>query len=440
MRTTRAAAAVAAMALLGVALAGCNSGGGGGGKTVQQDSKAPLTVWVDAARLPQAQAYAKAHPDVKITVNSIDAAQGSNVQKISLAEKSGSGVPDIVFDGAPDEVAALTANPINYPLALNSVVSKEVLAGFPNNTISRCSYSGQIYCLGNDEGQTVLWYNKPLFAQWGYTVPTTFDEFQQLGIKLAREHPGYNLGTVNGRYGSDAYFGSSGCPVVDATSPTTVKVDTSSPKCTRVANLIAPLIANGTLSTLDLFDKNYDTQIASGKVIAFVGASWTADFAFKPMTTKSGKAFDAHGKYAAAPMPTWAGETKNWSGAVGGGIWMVSRTTKNAQAAVAMAVAMTTDPAIAKSQTTYPAYGPSADLWLQAKAADSWYAADPSAVLKAAAANVNPADGYVRYETQLLDAYNATIIKNASNMPAALQAWGEQVTAAAKASGYTVTK
>lgn len=440
MRTTRAATAMAAIAALSLALAGCSSGGGGaGGSTVNQDANAPLTVWVDAARLPQAQAYAKANPQVKITVNSVDAAQGSNVQKISLAVKSGSGVPDLVFDGAPDEIAALSANPINYPLALNSVVPDNILGNFPKNTISRCTYGGQAYCLPNDEGQTVLWYNKPQFAQWGYPVPTTFDQFKQLGIQLAKEHPGYNLGTVNGRYGSDAFFGSSGCPVIDATSPTSVKINTSLPECTRVVDVIQPLVANGSLATLDLFDKNYDAQIADGKVVAFIGASWTADFAFKPMTTNSGTAFEASGKYAAAPMPTWAGATNNWSGAVGGGIWMVSRTSKNVKAAVAMAVNMTTDPSIATTQTTYPGYGPSADIWLKTKATDPWYAADPSAVLKAAAANVNPADGYVRYETQLLDAYNATIIKNASNMPAALQDWGTQVTAAAKASGYEVT-
>lgn len=438
MRTTRVATATAVAAVLGLALAGCTGGGGGG--STQQDAKAPLTVWVDAARLPQAQAYAKAHPQVKITVDSIDAAQGSNLQKISLAEKSGKGVPDLVFDGAPDEVAGLSANPVNFTLPLNSYVSKSVLAGFPKNTISRCTYSGKTYCLGNDEGQTVLWYNKSLFSQWGYTVPTTFDQFEQLGVKLAKDHPGYNLGTVNGRYGSDAYFGSSGCPVIDATSPTTVKINTSAPECTRVVKVLQPLVANGTLSTLDLFDKNYDAQIASGKVVAMVGASWTADFAFKPMTTNSGKSFKAAGKYAAAPMPTWSGASNNYSGAVGGGIWMVSRTTKNVKAAVAMAVDMTTNPTIAKTQTTYPAYGPSANIWLQAKAKDPWYASDPSAVLRTAAANVNPADGYVRYETQLLDAYNATIIKNASDMSTALQQWGTQAAAAAKASGYTVTR
>jgi len=408
---------------------------------IQLDPKAPLTVWVDGNRSTQAQAYKAAHPDLHITIDVVDASQGSNTSKIALAEKAGSGIPDVIFLGSPDEISTLSANPINYPLALNDLVPEDVLNGFPEGSLHRCTYGGKIYCLGNDTGQTVLWYNKVQFDAWGYTVPKTFEEFKALGIKLAVEHPNYNLGTINGRYGVDAFFGSSGCPIIDATSVTGAKINTADPKCTRVGDVIGPLIANGSLSTLDLFDKNFTAHVAAGQVVAMVGASWTADFAFKPMTTDSGTSFNAKGKYAAAPMPTWSGESTNWSGAVGGGIWIVSAKAKNRQAAVDFAIAMTTSPAIAKTQTTYPAYGPSADIWLKAKAVDPWYAEDSGPVLKAAAAHINPADTYVRYQTQALDSFNHTVIANgATDMAGALKAWGNQVTQAAESAGYTVSK
>lgn len=429
---------VIAAGVLTVVTAGCSGGGNGGAAT---DSSAPVTVWVDADRAPQAQAYVKAHPDQKLQVVTVDAAQGSNTSKISLAEKTGKGIPDLIFLGSPDEISNLLANPINFPLPLNGLVPDKTLRGFPAGSLKRCTFDGKTYCLANDDGQTVFWYNKILFKQWGYTVPTTFDEFKALGIKLGQQHPGYNLGTVNGRYGVDAYFGSSGCPIIDAVSITSVRIDTSSPKCTRVGEVLQPLMANGTLSTLDLFDKNYTAQVASGKVVGMVGPSWLADFALKPMTTKSGHAFDATGKYAAAPMPKWSGEDKNWSGAVGGGIWIVSGKAKNRTAAVNFAIDMTTNPTIAKSQTTYPGYGPSADIWLKDKASDRWYAADPSQVLKTAADNINPADGYVRYQSQLLDSFNSTVIKSgARDVSAALMAWGQQAKQAAEADGYTVVK
>lgn len=427
---------VAAVAAMLASTVACSSGSD---SSKASDPKAPLTVWVDADRAPQAQAYAKAHPDVKITVATVDAAQGANTSKIALAEKAGSGVPDVIFLGSPDEISSLNANPINYPLALNGVVPQATLEGFADS--ARCTYAGKVYCLGNDLGQTVLWYNKVLFAKFGYSVPTTFDQFKALGLRLVKEHPGYNLGTVNGRYGLDAYFGSSGCPIIDATGVTTVKIDTSSLACTRVGDVIGPLMADGTLSTLDLFDKNYTAKVANGRVLAMVGASWVADFAFKPMTTNSGTSFKAPGQYAAAAMPTWAGASENFSGAVGGGIWIVSRTTKNQGAAVDFAVGMTTSPAIAKAQTTYPAYTPNANIWLKAKSVDRFYAEDPGPVLQAAANKVNPADGYVRYQTQVLDSFNGTIIKNGANdMSGALAALGTQAAAAAQADGYTVSK
>lgn len=434
-----AAAAAAAMLAPTVACSSGSGGTAGGSSSKASSSTSPLTVWVDADRAPQAKVYVKAHPNVKITVNIVDASQGANTSKIALAEKAGSGVPDVIFLGSPDEISTLNANPINYPLALNGLVPQSTLDGFADP--ARCTYDGKVYCVGNDLGQTVLWYNKVLFAKFGYSVPTTFDQFKALGLRLVKEHPGYDLGTVNGRYGLDAYFGSSGCPIIDATGVTTVKIDTSSVNCTRVGDVIGPLMANGALSTLDLFDKNYTAKVANGKVLAMVGASWIADFAFKPMTTNSGTSFKAPGQYAAAPMPTWAGATTNYSGAVGGGIWIVSRTTKNQTAAVNFAVAMTTSPVIAKTQTTYPAYNPNATIWLKAKAVDPFYAANPALVLQAAASKVNPADGYVRYQTQVLDSFNSTIIKNgATNMAGALAALGQQASAAAQADGYTVSK
>jgi len=402
--------------------------------------KPSITVWVDTNRQIPAQAYKDAHPEVDITIDVIDGSQGSNTSKIALAEKANSGIPDVVFLGSPDEISTLAANPINYPVALNDLVPKDILAGF-GTTLARCTYDGKTYCLGNDTGQTVFWYNKAQFAAWNYAVPKTFDEFKALGDKLAKEHPGYNLGTVNGRYGVDAFFGSSGCPIIDPSSPTDVKINTTDPKCTRVGDVMGPMIANGSLSTLDLFDKNYTTQVAAGKVIGMIGASWVADFAFKPMTTDAGTDFDAKGKFAAAPMPTWSGETTNWSGAVGGGIWAVSNKSKNTDAAVKFAIAMTAAPEVVKTQTTYPAFGPNAQVWLKAKSSDPWYAEDPGPVLTDAAAKVNPADGYVRYQTQEIDSFNQTVIANgATDMAGALKAWGDQTSQAAQAAGYDVSQ
>jgi len=55
--------------------------------------------------------------------------------------------------------------------------------------------------------------------------------------------------------------------------------------------------------------------------------------------------------------------------------------------------------------------------------------------------HVNPADAYVRYQTQALDSFNQTVIaQGATDMAGALKAWGDQVTQAAQSAGYKVSK
>jgi ABC-type glycerol-3-phosphate transport system substrate-binding protein len=417
--------------VVGFSVAGCSGGG-----STKADPNAPLTIWTDTTRTDQAKAYAAAHPELKFTIETIDDTQGTNTTKLALAEKAGSGIPDVVFLGTPDEIATIAANPINYPLALDGLVPQNVLDGFPPGTISRCTYGGKVYCLANDIGQTVLWYNKKLFADWGYAVPTTFEQFKELGLKLGTEHPGYSIGTVNGHYGVDAFFGSSGCPMYDSASPTEVKIDLTSPKCTRVGDVIGPLIANKTLLNYDPFDKAYVDEVTAGRVIASIGASWEGQFVFKAMDGDN-----AAGQYAAAPMPTWGAETTNYSGAIGGGIWIVSNKSKNPQAAIDFVVNMVTDKAIAKVAVTYPAYEPARDVWLNTFATDTWWAEDPAATLRDAASKINPSIGYVRYTNQMLDSYNDTVLKNGgSDINAALARWGDQITQLAVASGYTVSK
>ncbi len=68
----RAAFAAGAVALA-VALAACSNGGSSSSAATGASSAAAtgkvggsITVWVDSVRLPAAQAYVKAHPNVKV--------------------------------------------------------------------------------------------------------------------------------------------------------------------------------------------------------------------------------------------------------------------------------------------------------------------------------------------------------------------------------------
>ncbi len=106
----RAVLAVGVAALVAAGVAACTSGSSSGsgssasamkdGFTQAPQSSGPLTVWVDSTRVPAAQAYQKAHPDVKLNIVTYDGdANGSNTlqTKVELYDRTGSGWPDVVL-------------------------------------------------------------------------------------------------------------------------------------------------------------------------------------------------------------------------------------------------------------------------------------------------------------------------------------------------------
>jgi multiple sugar transport system substrate-binding protein len=431
--------AVLACASVVVLLTSCGAGddepgGTGTASGAEQSGDGPITVLVDETRRQPAEDWAKANRDVEITVEVADNSQGAIPSKIALAKKGGEDLPDVIFLSQPDEISTLAANPVNFPLDLTDVVDGDVLQSFADGSVERCTFDGKVYCLPNDIAQTVLYYNEKLFDEFGYTVPATFTEWRELGDEVAAEHPGYSLGTVSGRYGADGYYGSSGCPLNESSSPTEVRIDVTDQACTRVNDVIGPMMANGTLSTLDPFDTTYVTTVTEGKLLAAIAPSWFGAYGIKPN-------YAAEGEFAVAAMPTWDGAEDALSGAVGGGLWLVSADSDNVPAAVDFITAMTTDEEILVASATYPANEPGAEAWLAATAADTWYAQDPSAVFVEQAGKISPSLGYVRYQTQLLDAYSSTVVASkGTGIDAALGAFGAKITQAAEAAGYTVSK
>ncbi len=73
-------------------------------------------VWVDAPRVPAAEAFQKAYPDIQIEINAIPGNVGSTdlQQKFALFNQAGSGWPDAIFFPSNDDIAWATSAKINY--------------------------------------------------------------------------------------------------------------------------------------------------------------------------------------------------------------------------------------------------------------------------------------------------------------------------------------
>jgi multiple sugar transport system substrate-binding protein len=191
----------------------------------------------------------------------------------------------------------------------------------------------------------------------------------------------------------------------------------------------------GVVSRQGPFDPEVVELGQQEKILMMPGASWYGDFVFKPES--SYHVPDGH--LAAAPYLTWPGETTAWSGATGGGIYMVSRHSANLAGATAIAQWMATSSDYQLEAPTYPAYGPAAEEWGAEHGKDKFYAEDPFPVLQAQAALINPAESNTVYS--IADAYNSTVansVKNGGTLADGLPGLQTQLSSLAQSVGYAV--
>lgn len=422
------------LAALVVATAALATGCTGNGASPDAGSDGPLLVWTDSTRQAAFEAYEAANPHVDLEIEVVDPT--SLLSKIQLANRVGSGWPDVIFDPTPNDVASLAGPLFDYAQPLNDLIDEEVQDGFSTKNAA-CTIEGELYCLQNDLAQTVLWYNKPLMEEFGYEVPTTWDEYRELGERVAEEHPGYVIGAVGAQNIWYDFLWSSGCPLATAESSAEVQIDTESENCTRVADVLDPLLENGSVSRLSPFDPGMSAIAKEGKLLMLPGPSWFGEYVLKP---ESSYAIPA-GQIAAGAMPTWADGEENYSGAFGGGIYVVSSHAADPQAAADVIEWVSTATEYQQTAPTYPAYAPAAGEWVKTLAEGGYYAEDPTAVLEEAAGKINPVVSPVRY--QIEPSVNATVvaaIKSGGTIAEALLELQTQLASLAQTAGYAVVQ
>jgi multiple sugar transport system substrate-binding protein len=402
---------------------------------VTQASGSPITVWVDSTRLPGVEQYQKTHPNVKLNIVTYNGdANGSNYlqTKIELFNRAGSGWPDVVFSEEYNDASWSTESGIDWVAPLNKgLVPQSTLDNFAPNTLAPCTTGGNVYCLRNDVGQNLLWYNTTLMKKFGYQVPTTWQQYEALGAEVAKQHPGYITGSVGDPWTPEVYFWASQCPANQITG-NTVSVSTSSTDCTKMAKLLDAGVANKSLTTQSAFADSFVKQYAA-KTLMLIGPSWYGQYVFNAALHVPA------GEVAAAAPLTWAGQTTPTTGDVGGGIWMVSKNSKNLSAAVALAQYMATSNAYQLTAPTYPAYQPAATAWLAAQAKEHYFAGNVAGVFTKAATEIWGGWGSGRYSQENI--WAATMvpqITNGKTISSLLPTWQTAIEDQAKSFGYQV--
>jgi len=398
----------------------------------------PITVWIDTPRQPAMDAYKKAFPEKAKLIKSEIVDREQFPAKVLLFNNVGSGWPDVVF-AEPNLIAQVADASRDFPLDLKPFVSKTILDGFAVGANADCILpDGKIICLRNDLAQNVLYYNKPLMEKFGYAIPKTWEEYQAIGEKVAKDHPGYVIGAFGDSQALNAYFFPGRCPTGQLQSPTKVYINMKDPKCTRVAALVDTLLANKSLSSYAPFSKEFADIAKQDKLLLMVGASWYGEYIF------GGKAdsvyyTEAKGQLGVAMPLKWAAEEKAWTGAQGGAAWTVSRHTTNPQLAADLAIFMTTSVEVQGTAPTFPAYLPAAAVWAKTVAGNKLYANDPFPVFKDASELIDPLWSNVRFDRA--DAFLNTVlaaVNDGKTVTSSLEAYDKLLQQLASAQGYEV--
>ncbi|MEV0906718.1 ABC transporter substrate-binding protein [Streptomyces hokutonensis] len=441
------AAAITLSLATAAALAGCasadtttpSSSGTSAFKPVTQKAGSQITVWADSTRLPSVQAYQKSHPDVKMKIVTYDGgADGSTYlqSKVQLFDRTGSGWPDVVFGNPTDvtwasEATKPGARPFAAPLD-EKLVPQSTLDGFAKGSLTPCQFGGHTYCMRNDIAQVLLWYNKSLMDKWGYQVPTTWQEYEALGKKVAKEHPGYLVGSVGDTNSHESYFWSGQCPAFDLVKPDTLRTDLADPKCTRMATLLDNLISAKAVATQGFFSQGFAKNSGS-KVLMAYGPSWYGQYLFKAGFKTPAK------QIAAAPPLAWEGESTTATGNVGGGVWMVSSHSANLKASSDLVTWLTTSDANQATAPTYPAYTQAAKAWLANPANKDYFANEVSGPFEQAANEVWTGWSNTKFSDST--AWSSVVLPALTagkSLTETLPAWQQEIAGEAKTQGYKV--
>lgn len=443
LRTAAAALSLATTAVL----AGCASADSSTGtsssqsafKPVTQKDGSQITVWADSTRLPSVKAYQKAHPDVKMKVVTYDGgADGSSYlqSKVQLFDRTGSGWPDVVF-GSPTDVTWASeptkpgAKAFAAPLD-DKLVPQGTLDGFAKGSLTPCQFNDHTYCLRNDIAQVVLWYNKPLMDKWSYKAPTTWEQYEALGKRVAKEHPGYLVGSIGDTNSHESYFWSGQCPAFSLVEPDTLRSDLKDEKCVRMAKMLDSLVSAEAVTTKGFFSQGF-AKDSGDKVLMAYGPSWYGQYVFKT-------AFNTPAKQMAVGAPLgWEGESAPATGNVGGGVWMVSSHSANLKASTDLVTWLATSDENQAAAPTYPAYTKAAEAWLANPANSDYFANDVSKPFQQAADQVWT--GWSNTKFSDATAWSSVVLPALTagkTLESTLPAWQREISNQAKADGYQV--
>jgi multiple sugar transport system substrate-binding protein len=351
--------------------------------------------------------------------------------------QQGEGWPDVVF--AETNLVAQVVDPQHdFPLDLGPALSAEVLNNFEPHANDACTYGGKLLCLRHDTAPMVLYYNKPLMDKFGYRLPVTWQEYEALGERISREHPGFIIGSFGDAWGFKAYFDASGCPSSWVLDDKRVHINFGDARCVRAAKLVDALLANGTLAPYGYFDSRFTQIPRDDKLLMLIAPSWMALAAFGGQRGSPYYQTAQHQLGVAEPL-RWDGDAQVMTSTMGGGAWAVSKHTQNLHLALDFIVWMVSAPEFWAITPDYPVYVPVQPAWEKAVSANPLFANDPFPVMQTASQAISPLYVLPGYDVMgTLDDFVSRALNQKKTLESLLPDLQTEMTTQAEAAGYEV--
>lgn len=418
----RSLVAAVAVCVSGIAVAAASA-------AAMRSQAVTLNVLVDQTRASEIQAYLTEHPALPYKVN-VKVITTDPLTELRLALKANSNIPDVVFDSSPTLYAGSEFQ--IYAGNLSRYFPARVIKNFVKTSLDDCYLNGQLLCIRNDVAQDVLWVNTRLFNLFRYKVPQTWQQFEQIGLRLAKEHPGYSIGTFVGEDSTmDEYFGAFQCPFNQVLTPKTVRINMHATGCQRMYTTLDPLLKANVLSTTDGAFTGGLSLGAQDKFLMEIGPSWWGDHIIEPL-------YKTQGEWTANQPPAW-GSSPRVTGSAGGGVWMMYKNTPSATQAAAFIKAITTDVPGAGSKPTYPAYSPAVPVWTAHIAQDKFFSRSPVSALNAAAGELTNTLSFARFDyTPVYETVITTGLQHGQSLASMANSMQSALSKLATQAGYNV--
>lgn len=298
-----------------------------------------LSYWSFTTGSQQAiDAFNASRDDIHVTYTQIPAGNNGGYSKLFNAFKAGNG-PDVFnveYPFLPDFVSQ------GYLADVTPALTSEIKKQFLPQALDLTTLGGKTYGIPYDLGVQLLYYRSDLFAQYGLTVPKTWEEFRATAEKLKAEAPGTYLTPTVGDDGVtlSALAWQAGASWF-STKGDTWKVNFEDKATKKVADYWQGMIADGLVSDTPNNAQAVNAALSSGTIISQISASWNA--AHMPTNFP-----DQAGKWAIAPLPSWGDEPA--SGMNGGSAWAINRDSKSIDASIVLSTWLSTSEAGVKAR------------------------------------------------------------------------------------------